>query len=253
MKKRIIIFTFLFPLLVISCNKKERTIISQGEISLKENNEDISEKNIQTQIWQTTNQKIAILFGYGFNSEEFIEETLTNLNKKFGLTENGGLIEPIIYPDDLKNGTKPHISLFRRKLYNLNLKGVIILGAPEGTSSSLSVFQDSYETDFPFPVISAFSQDDVLQTEYVSTIVIDKALIAEMDGNLNSHEEEQPMIKNIQEFICNSVNFCKNTDSKIQKDATLLDFAKKIGGNNKVIRYSDIETGLYSLNHFYIQ
>ena len=237
-----------------SCSlRKERPIISQGEVQLSQNSEDISEKNIKTQTWQPTIQKIAVIFGYGFNAKDFVDETLKNLETRFGLSKNDGEILPLIYPDDFKNGSRTNISLITKKLSNVELKGILILGAPEGTSVALNRLVDSYGKTSPFPIISAFSQDEILQTEYISTIVLDKDLKAELDGNFEKTEEEQNYIPNLQEFIINSVRLCKNADLPFEKNASLLEFAKKIGKNNKITRYTDTETGLFSINHFYIQ
>ena len=254
MKKNTLIFASIIALSSIiftSCfQKKDRIIISQGEVKLSNSTEDIS--NIQTQTWHCENKKTIVLFGYGFNSADFVKETLSNLSIKFGLEENSGKIIPLVYPEDFKNGSKTNISLLIKKLSGTDLNGLVLLGSPEGTSQVLTRFSDTFEKSLPFPVISAFSQDEILSTEYISTIVIDKDIKAELNGIIENTEEELSIIPDIQNFIENAVKFCMNIQVPPEKDKNLLKYAENISKNHKVSRYIDTETGLYSINHFYI-
>ena len=55
--------------------------------------------------WQPSAKKICVVFGYGYNSENFINQELERLEKNFGIsdgTENSGLIIPYVFPDDFK-------------------------------------------------------------------------------------------------------------------------------------------------------
>ena len=65
-------------------------------------------------------------------------------------------------------------------------------------------------------------------------------------------EEELTIIPDIQNFIENAVKFCINIQTPPEKDKNLLKYAENISKNHKVSRYIDAETGLYSINHFYI-
>lgn len=254
MKKNTLIFTSIIAftsIIFTSCvQKKDRIIISQGEVKLSNSTENIS--SIQTQTWHCNNKKTVVLFGYGFNSPDFVQETLSNLSIKFGLAENSGKIIPLVYPEDFKNGSKTNISLLIKKLSGTDLDGVVILGSPEGTSQALTRFSDTFGKPLPFPVISAFSQDEPLSTEYISTIVIDKDIKIKLNGTIENTEEELTIIPDIQNFIENAVKFCINIQTPPEKDKNLLKYAENISKNHKVSRYIDAETGLYSINHFYI-
>ena len=118
MKKNTLIFTSIIAftsIIFTSCvQKKDRIIISQGEVKLSNSTENIS--SIQTQTWHCNNKKTVVLFGYAFNSPDFVQETLSNLSMKFGLAENSGKIIPLVYPEDFKNGSKTNISLLIKKL-----------------------------------------------------------------------------------------------------------------------------------------
>ena len=241
MKKNTLIFTSIIAftsIIFTSCvQKKDRIIISQGEVKLSNSTENIS--SIQTQTWHCNNKKTVVLFGYGFNSPDFVQETLSHLSIRF-------------YPEDFKNGSKTNISLLIKKLSGTDLDGVVILGSPEGTSQALTRFSDTFGKPLPFPVISAFSQGEPLSTEYISTIVIDKDIKIELNGTIENTEEELTIIPDIQNFIENAVKFCINIQTPPEKDKNLLKYAENISKNHKVSRYIDAETGLYSINHFYI-
>ncbi|MBP5577715.1 MAG: hypothetical protein J6X67_13255, partial [Treponema sp.] len=44
--------------------------------------------------------EICVLFGYGFNSENFYSQIIRNLDTLYGLEENDGMILPLIFPDE---------------------------------------------------------------------------------------------------------------------------------------------------------
>lgn len=248
------LFHILTAIFLISCdNKPERIVISQGEVFTYDSTDDISDEVLKNQTWFQEGKCFVIIYGYDFNSENFTQNSINTLQQKYGLYEDGGLILPLIYPDDFQNGKKPSISLLKSKLTSKDVNGILILGAPEGTSSALSRITDSFENNVPYPVFSCFSQDDdVLGMEYQTNIVIDKAITAEIDGMLKT-EEEQNIISGIDTFIDNTITLSLNLDGGLSKTADLFEYAKKIGNPHKVTRYADPDTGLYSINHFYIQ
>ena len=61
-----------------------------------------------TKQWENSPEKICVVYGYGYNSAEFINSEKERFEKKYGLsdgTEESGLIIPLVFPDDFKGVT----------------------------------------------------------------------------------------------------------------------------------------------------
>lgn len=204
-------------------------------------------------LWQVTNKRVCILFGYGYNSPEAVATIMDTLSKQYGASEEGGLIAPIVFPDDFRRETKAVPSDFFELLSeyknNHNLSGIVLLGAPERTHQALSRLQDSYEDEVPYAVFSFFPQDDVAGMEAVADIVVDKAQ-HQTEDEVVEVEYDQFIQDDISEILLAAIQYMLNVEHSFQKDLTLYAYAQQILSPHNVAHYVDPETGLRSINHF---
>ncbi|MBP5402772.1 MAG: hypothetical protein J6Y36_06395 [Treponema sp.] len=242
-------------------------ILSLAAVSCKKNKTDTKENsnNIETEtkpsrpMWKPTKQKICIVFGYGYNSDTFVKEEVERLETNFGLsdeeaTENSGLIIPYVFPDDLKVGNTGRISRLIALLENVELAGIITIGAPEYTSNTLASFRENMEEKKPFPIYTLFPQDDILAIEATSDFVLDRAVEQSEDIEEVKQETEQTKIAHIEDIIDNAIDYMLLFEEPLKSNAELLTHVNNIAGAYyKIKRYVDPETGLSSINHFIIE
>lgn len=266
---RIVSAVTLAALLAFSCsgNKNKK---AEGAISLEE-----AEVKPVRPHWENTEKKICIVFGYGYNSEDFVKKEVAHLEDFFGLsdgTENSGLIIPYVYPDDFLVGNIGRISSLVKLLSDVKLAGVITLGAPEYTCNALAQLKETMDIDDPakkdeekkeedkankvkpYPIYTLFPQDDILAIEATSDFVLDKAV--EQTDNVEELQEdvEQVRITGIEDIIDNAIDYMLLTELPLKSDSNLYGHVNHIVGNNHTIkRYVDPETGLSSINHFIIE
>lgn len=242
----------LFSFVLFSCGKNETfSPLKDGLISLYEAGEDSKYLKEPVQQWHTENACICVVYGYGYNDQNFVSKMNEQLYSKYGNYEDGGFILSYVYPDDFKRGTKSYITLLDSYINDNNLKGLILLGAPEGTYKSIARMQDSRDGKMGFPVISIFSQDDVVAMEDSADFVLDKSQKSEINGLVA--ETDQEYDESITEIIDTCAWYCRISESSFEKNAKLYEIVKKIAKNRKVGRYTDTETGLVSINHFVLE
>lgn len=269
---KIIAAVSMTALLLISCGNKTNT-------EKKSSDENKTVKEEKRPHWEPTAEKICVVFGYGYNSEEFIKAEVAHLEEYYGLsdgTENSGLIIPYVYPDDFKVGNTGRISKLVNYLDDVKVCGVITVGAPEYTSNTLSQLKekmlieepvaankdDSEEVQGvkPYPIYTLFPQDDILAIEATSDFVMDRAVdqsdkIEDMEKEENDASDAQ-LVKtiDIQPILDNAIDYILLTKKPLKSDAKLLGHVTKIAGDEyKIKRYIDPETGLSSINHFIIE
>lgn len=207
--------------------------------------------------WQPSAKKICVVFGYGYNSENFINQELERLEKNFGIsdgTENSGLIIPYVFPDDFKVGNTGRISKLISMLKDVKIAGIITLGAPEYTNNTLAVFRENMEDGNEFPIYTLFPQDDILAIEATSDFVLDKAV--EQSDNVQEikEESEQIIVDEIEDIIDNAIDYMLLFEKPLKSNSELRIHVNNIAGANyKIKRYVDPETGLSSINHFIIE
>lgn len=252
MAKLIILFAAFFTLYVLGCNLNSSSKVPGDIVSLYDAGDDSKELNEPAQLWHISDECICVLYGYGYNDNSFIATMNNKLYSLYGNYADGGKIYSLVFPDDFKRGSKQYISILYDYLIEKNVKGIVLLGAPEGTYIALAKLQDRFDGKIPYPIISLFSQDDVLAMEYSSDFVLDKAQKAEING-LIKNEEGQDFVKEVPEILQNSVKCISFCDAPFEKNAELYEIVKKISGNKKTDRYSDPETGLISINHFVLE
>ncbi len=251
--KTILFFTaILFSLFFYSCEKENfSTSFEGGFVDVTSAQEDSIVLENATQLWHEDNRCICVLFGYGYNDSDFVSSMKKKLFSEYGNFEEGGLILPLVFPDDFKRGSKAYISSLSSVLEDKNISGIVLLGAPEGTYSAIARLQDLRDEFFDFPVISLFSQDDVVAMEDSADFVIDKAQKAEINGLVA--ETEQSFVSDVPELLLNSVRFAKLANAPFKKNSELYEIVKKLVYPMKVSRYVDPETGLISINHFVLE
>ena len=229
--------------------KTEYNFSASSLINLYEAQENAKELELPTQTWHKSNKNIVVFFGYGYNDTEFVEKTKNQLFQKYGNENEDGNLIALVFPDDFKHGSRTYTTNLANILDDKDVSGLVILGAPEGTYRAITRIQDEYDGKLPFPVISLFSQDDILGTEYTSDIVLDKKQKAQLNGILEA-ESEQEFSEEASSIIEKAVFLAEIADAPFEKDAKLFNIAKMIAGDTKISRYVDSETGLIPINHF---
>ncbi|MGI5092678.1 hypothetical protein [Treponema socranskii] len=252
MKVRISLTAIALCCLLLSCSgqtKSASEITEERALPVSAAGKDAESLKLSTQLWHFSDEAVCILFGYGYNDAAFVASMTEALSAKYGVASDGGLVLPIVFPDDFKKGSRSVAAELPLLVGEKKLRGLILLGAPENTHFGVAHLQDRYDGVFPFPVFSFFSQDDVSGTEGTADIVLDKVQEAGIDGIIKN-ESEQTFVKEVPDFVRRSVEFMLAVDGRLAKNSDLLTYLKKIVGNAKLRRYVDPESGLQSVNHF---
>lgn len=192
---------------------------------------------------------IFVLLGYGYNDGAFVEKTRAALEENYGVQteEKDGLVMLSVFPDDFMRGSTARISLFTSKVEETDLAGIVLLGAPEYTHSSLAKLQDKNGGEYGYPVYSFFPQDDVLGAESTADFVLDYA----QNTNILQEEEHREADFDADTLLIKSIETMLNPQEPIPADSDLLAFVQNLVGTERTIRhYTDGETGLQAQNHF---
>lgn len=250
MKKIEFILLVFVAINFFSCSKKNPSV-NQNEIYslIPQKTENVDFEKIENQKWHVTNERIAILLGYGFNEEPFLSQIKDFVKNEFGLSEDGGLAYFIEYPKDFKHRS------YSSELFNIiseitnenNLKGILLLGAPENTHYALARIQDEWNMNVPFPIISVYSQDDILGIEASSDIVFDNA----QNQNILT-EAESVLISDAPELVKNLLLYMNSLNGSLE-GTDITNHAIQLLNGKKIHRYTDPETGLISENHFVVE
>lgn len=249
---RLFTVCIITSLLFCSCSKKKKVVEQDEVLQLEIHSSDKNRVVQEPQTWHVTNKRVCVLFGYGFNNTETYTEILNSLSEKFGLAENGGLIYPLVYPESFKHGVKGYVNDFALELEDseLELVGVIILGAPDRTHVSLARFQDFWKEIVPCTIVALYPQDDVLGIEATCDIVVDKAQVADMTGTIVEEAGDSVDVSEVIQVLCSTVNYIQHIESSLPKDSNLQKHVQQMLKDKKLHRYFDPETGLQSVNHF---
>lgn len=241
----------VFGLTFSSCAKEEPVPVDLTAFDLQVYDSEsaiISDKISQ---WHITNKKILVIFGYDFNKPEIVKEIKTSLGNRFGLSEDGGLISTIIYPDDFKHPQRGYVTELTSYLATEDeLSGVIILGAPENTHIALARHQDFWNQNVPYPVITFFPQDEILGLEATCDLVIDKGQAAEITGEIVQDEVESEFFTESVQIISNAIHYVSLLDGALEANNSLKGHVSQMMKNKKLHHFTDPETGLQSVNHF---
>lgn len=200
---------------------------------------------------------IALFLGHGFSDAEKKEELLGYLRRTYGLTEDGGLISVLTYPEDVSVSGRVRMSVLTAKVKELHaqkaLTGFISAGAPQGTHTVLAALQDA---GINIPVFSLFPQDDVLGTEAGSSLVFDYRPAALQDksaGEVAAQEESDYEYAGKSDRVLIPLIQAVLYWDRIKNDEMLIpalrtEFFRQTGCN--LIMYSDPVTGLRAKNHY---
>ena len=238
-----------------SC-KKEKNAYNPDSVELTLNNAEKSglqsELQDSPQKWHITNKRICVLFGYDFNNDDIKAPLIRLLAENFGLAEDGGLIYPVSYPDDFKHGVRGYASDFTAILQSdeLDLAGVVLLGAPENTHIALARNQDKWEQKVPYPVIALFPQDDVLGIESTCDIVVDKSQTTGITGDVAPEESDGQIHAKAPEIIIETIRYIQLLDGAPSRAQELHKHMAQMLEGFQFHHYTDPETGLQSINHF---
>lgn len=248
-KAKIFFVLMIFLLATVSCKKQVEAVVDTDEIMLSvlPADEKDSEGMDNGAMWSSNEGLVCIMFGYGFNSESFRKETLSLLDKEYGLAENGGIIWPLVYPDDFRNRIMNLYDLVNEQ----NIRGIILLGAPERTHYALAKLQDDWDGFTPYSIFSFFPQDDILGEESTSHFVLEYT--RGITDEANEGETELKIDEDAEEILSRAVKYIMDLPSPLASDSELFSHVQFIAGNRKVRHYIDSETGLHAVNHFVME
>ena len=255
MKKNTAAITGLLILsagLIFSACKKETKTYNTNSLEISLNQGDSTELVSTPQKWHITNKKVCVLFGYDFNNPEIKETLLDQLKENFGLADDGGLIYPLIYTDSFKHGVRGYANDFASILTSddLDLCGIVLLGAPENTHTAIAKNQDKWEQNVPYPVIALFPQDDVLGIESTCDIVVDKGQTAGLTGEIAPEETDGQIHEKAFEIIIETIKYIQELEGAPERTKTLQKHMEQMLQGYQFHHYTDPETGLQSINHF---
>ena len=240
-----------------SCNRTDVVVNHEKKDSAVQTSDAASVKMVVPS-WHPVKKKICIVFGYGYNEKEFTELLLAELESKYGIddgTTEGGLIYPLVFPDDFKQGSDARIMRLAQKLEGIDLAGLITIGAPENTNYALARLQEEWDNNMPFPVYSYFPQDDIMGMEATSDFVVDLASAATGSGDGEGNEEvEVARSHRIKEILDASIELMLLSEKPLPRDKNLYLHVKQLLGRYfEVSPYIDPETGVQQINHFVIE
>ena len=233
------------------CKKQQKTYDTNSiDLTLNQAEEPAIQNTPQK--WHVTNKRICVLFGYDFNNPEIKEKLMSLLKDNFGLDEDGGLIYPLTYPDDFKHGVRGYASDFTAILQSeeLDLAGIVLLGAPENTHTALARNQDKWNQEVPYPVVALFPQDDVLGIESTCDIVVDKGQTAGLTGEIAPEETDGQIHQNAPEIIIETIKYIQLLDGAPSRTQALQKHMEQMLEGYQFHHYTDPESGLMSINHF---
>ena len=231
-------------LLLISCvkNKSEHQVVMSGDI-IEIQPVDARENEFQPAKWSNDEGTVFVIFGYGYNEKKFYEKAESILSEKYGLAENGGLVKCMVFPDDFHN----RISNFRSVAETANIRGIVVLGAPEGCHYTFASIRDGRDNTPNFNVFSFFPQDDILGQEGTCSFVLDHESSSAME------EQDQVLDKDIFDILVSAIRYAAILPGELPSDNELHAHVQSIVGKRKVHRYVDGESGIQSRNHFVIE
>ena len=242
-----ILSLFCGMLFVFSCgNSSTKIVLDENTLIIepKESSEDMGNKS--QSLWTNDEGVVVVLFGYGFNEPSFTNSILQKIKDEFGVENENGLVLPVVFPDDLHN----RISSLNDFLGDRQIRGIILLGAPERTHIALAKIHNDWDNMTPFNIFSFFPQDEALGQEGTCNFVVEyprlHTELSEDSGVIQSADESV-------EIIMNSIRYVAQLPGSIPCDKDLQFHVQNILKGKKIKPYVDSETGITSVNHFLIR
>lgn len=244
-KKIISVLIIVAALVSVCCKKKKNVKLILNDPDSAYSFEPGQSEKVDRVISNWTDEKgtVVILFGYGFEDEDFYARSLKKIENAYGFTDNGGLITPVHYLKDLNS----HIANFYSYIKDLNIRGIILFGAPENTAREIVKVHRSFDDKTPFNIFSFFPQDDVLAQEGTCNIVVENKR-----DETQLEEMTQTMDDSSIDLMIRSVRYIAAVPGPLPVNAELVKHAMKLLGMTKISKYIDSETSLHSDNHFLI-
>lgn len=238
---------FCGMLFVFSCNNSSTKIVLDENtliIEPKESSEDMNNK-VQS-LWTNDEGVVVVLFGYGFNEPSFTNSILLKIKDEFGVENESGLVLPVIFPDDLHN----RISSLNDYLGDRQVRGIILLGAPERTHMALAKIHNDWDSMTPYNIFSFFPQDEALGQEGTCNFVVEyPRLHTELSEDTGVVQANDQTV----EIVLNSIRYVAQLPGSIPCDQDLQFHVQSILKGKKIKPYVDSETGITSVNHFLIR
>lgn len=254
MKKTVLVLLAAVVLMLSAagCKKDNTIILDENTITLEPVFTENPVPAVSNPTWHLTNKRLFVLFGYGFNDEKNKSLILEKLGESFGMDEDGGLIYPVVYPDDFRHSGRYFVSDLTAMVNDSDkeLAGVLILGAPDNTNLAIARIQDFWNLEEPFPIIALFPQDDTLGIEATCDIVIDVKSDISSDSSLK--EEQDLIVSDAPAIVEAAAKYMINLQGTLDKNKSLQKHVTQMFKNKTVHHYQDPETGLPSINHFII-
>lgn len=194
--------------------------------------------------------QIIILFGEGYNDETYVKSLMSMIEEKFGPTEQGDLIVPIVYPTDLKDEKITSATSFTER----TTAGFIILGSPASTDLMTTKLMDEYYGKINYPVISLMPADTSM-----SNMLGQEASVTMLLEYGKKSISKDTRLKYSQELVMNSLSLIIGMQQEFGYKANF-----KIGGeliipatyiageDHKVKAHVDKVMNIPSINHFVI-
>lgn len=256
-KKNWLVFLVIVCFIIAGCGKNQaKPIVLEGAKLIVP--EPVTDKDMlalqQIPNFVEPHRKIGVVLGYGYNDEIFVKETLQELSRSLGLAEQGGAVIPYVYPDDFMWGGTARISALSNMLEEDGARGLVVVGAPEGTHRVLAGLQDTEIGRSLYPIVSLMPQDDILGIEAGSDIVIE---YVPASATADLSEESGVYQENVSQLIARAAYYLTLLPADFfggfAQDSDLFVHARQLAGANwNVSRYLDPETGLLPMNHFVI-
>lgn len=248
MKKIVLCLCFLALILSGCSNKQKESGISDTEPQIPIPQEEI----LELPKWIPGDYpRVAVFFGYGYQTEEEQAPVLAELAKEFGLIQEQGLIVPFSFPDVYYTNKKVSSSFIIDYLKEYDLMALILVGSPDRIHYSLADLQDEEVT---YPIFSIFPQDDVTGTEAGSFLVLDWHESASEEGD--EELENAGFTGDLRNILIPLIHTIKGNIRKgIQENAAA--FADELAHQMTdtmpgitIRHYVDPETGIKAFNHF---
>jgi hypothetical protein len=239
------IAVLLLTCLFVGCSQKSQAPETETDGSLEQEALSLGEAS-----QFVSDKQIAVVFGHSYNDERFVSETRAQIASRFGLASEGGLVLPLIFPDDFKNG---RIAPLDDMLADYDICGLIVIGAPERTYAVLARLQDSWGAEAPaYPVIMLAPQDDVLGIEAGADLVLDFAAGNETDTLEEQVAKPSDEMPELLFALIRYMYLLKDEFDSVLSNVRG-DVLDLLGDSWEITPYIDSETGLYAINHFIIE
>lgn len=247
----LVLFFGISLLTLAGCNKKANHKADKSAADIEFSDGIVDDFSDSPQRWHITNKRLLVLFGYDFNTPQVYEPILASLQRRFGLDADGGLILPLVYPNDFRHGARGYsgdlLAVLQDPSYDFC--GALLIGAPENTHLAIARNQDEWQ-ETPYPVIALFPQDDVLGLEATCDIVLDKGFTAGLVGDTVEDETVAQAFPEAEEIILQSIDYMLALSGPLEKNGILQNHVLQMYKDRKIHHYTDPETGLQAINHF---